>query len=288
MRKLVYGLLVVIAGAALYMVLKPQPVQVQVAVLRRGDFVESFRLEGKVRSRNKITVFASATGDIQGLKVKLGDLVKKGQVVTWLDWDWLMPVKSPIDGVISKVFRDSAGPVTRGAAIFEVSQLTDLEVVAELLTPDAMRLSPRGEVHVLNWGGEGVLAAHISKISRAGEVKISALGVEEEKTEVRLSFERIPPELKDKLGDNYHVDVEFIISKEREALAVPLGALFKAGDDWVVYVMEDGRARSRKIQISKRNDREALVTAGLRESESVILFPGDDVREGVQVRASGL
>jgi HlyD family secretion protein len=201
-----------------------------------------------------------------------------------LIWDYDQLVKSPIEGVVSEIFRQSAGPIQRGEPIFEVSGLTELEVVVELLTPDAIRLRPRGPAKILNWGGKGELEAHITQISRAGMVKVSALGVEEERTEVRLSFDALPAEIKSRFGDTYHVDVTFIVSQAPEAITVPLGALFKTGDQWAVYVVQNSKARLKKIKTSLKNSSTALVSEGLDEGELVILFPGDKIQDGIAVR----
>lgn len=285
MNKYVYTLGGIIILVASYLVMKPKPVLVETALLQSGVFDETLAMDGKVRSRNKKTVYATAAGNLQALQLKLGDLVKKGQPITRLEWDRTTSIQSPMDGVLTKIYRDSAGPIARGEPIFEVSDVDDLEVVSEILTPDAVRLQLGSEAKILNWGGEGELHAKISQVSKAGSVKVSALGVEEERTEVKLKFEAMPVQLKEKLGDNYHVDVVFLISREKQVLTVPLGALFKRGDSWAVYVVQDGRALAKDIQISKRNERQAVVVLGLSEGEEVLLFPGDKIRDGVSVKS---
>lgn len=288
MKKFFYSTIAVLIVIAVYFVIKPNPVKVDSVVIQQGTFNETLTSEGKIRSRNKHIVYALASGNLEKITLKVGDSVQKGQVVTTLIWDRHVPVKSPIEGVISKIFRESEGPIQRGEPIFEVSSVSELEVVAELLTPDAVRLNQNGEAQILNWGGEGHLTAEIFQISRAGAVKISALGVEEERTEVKLIFKKIPPELKNKFGDNYHVDVIFLISQEADVLSVPLGALFKSGDKWAVYVIQNGKAMIREIAISKKNDKQALVKSGLKEGEMVILFPGDKIRENTRVESTTL
>lgn len=190
--------------------------------------------------------------------------------------------------MVSKIYRESAGPIVRGEPIFEVSNLDSLELVADHLTTDAVRLAPKTKVRVLNWGGANhvsdPLIGEVSKISKAGAVKASALGVEEERTEVAVNVAQLPAEVKSKWGDNYHVDLEFVISEERGALIVPLGALYKLGQDWAVFVVENGKARQRIIQISKKNDRSAVVLKGLNEGEKVILFPSDQITDGSKVK----
>jgi HlyD family secretion protein len=284
MKKFIYLVFAVILVVAFYLVMRQKPEQVETVVLTPSDFVETLSIDGKIRSRTKKIVYAFATGDLEAMSLKVGDIVAKGQVVTKLDWDFVVSVKSPIAGVVSKIFRESAGPIVRGEPIFEISSLEDLEVVVEMQTPDAIRLSPKGEVKIFNWGGEGELEGEIAQISRAGAVKTSALGVEEEKTEVRIQFNKIPAQLKNKFGDTYHVDAMFIISQDKNVLTLPLGALFKSNDNWAVYTAVDGLARLRSIEISKKNDRAAIVTVGLQAGDRVILFPGDKIREGTRVK----
>lgn len=284
MKKVFYSLLVLVFLIVLYVLIRPKEVPVEVYEMRLGPFEENFSTDGKVRTRDKKTVYAFADGVISNLDIKVGDLVTNGKVVGFLDWDRTRSIKIPMDGVISKIFRDSAGPVVRGEPLFEVSNLSELEVVADVLTPEVVRLNINGDAWVQNWGGSEDLGAKISQISRAGTVKISALGVEEERTEVRLAFIKVPQELKNKFGDNYHVDVLFVVSREASALGVPLGALFKDRDQWAVYILKNGRAKLKEIKISKRNDRFGMVTEGLRDGDQVILFPGDKIHEGTRVK----
>jgi HlyD family secretion protein len=290
MKKAFYVLIAILFIIAIYMVLKPKAIPVEIATIQANTFYETLTTEGKIRSKIKKTVYAFASGDLQSLQVKTGELVSKGQTLTKIDWDQVTKVQSPIDGVITKVYRDSAGPVNRGEPIFEVSSLSELEVVADLLTTEALRLSKEGFAKIINWGGDTELNAKIKMISKAGSVKTSALGVEEERTEVVLSLENIPPLLKEKFGDNFHVDILFQISSTPNVLTVPLGALFKTAQQWAVYVVQKNNARNSgvahlvEIQIGKRNEREAIVTSGLQATDQVILFPGDKIHDGVRVQ----
>lgn len=285
MKKLFYLVLALVTIIAAFVLLKPSAIKVESYVVGQSTFDETLAVDGKVRTRNKQTVYAFANGTLQNLLVKVGDAVAKDQVVTALEWDRTLKVKSPMAGVVSKIFRESGGPINRGDPIFEISDLGSFEVVAEVLTPEAVRLRVGGLARIQNWGGDTDLSAKIFQISQAGAVKVSALGVEEERTEVKLKFDKLPSELQNKLGDNYHVDVVFIVSHDEQVLTVPLGALFRSGDRWSVYTIRSDRAQLQNVVVSKRNDRFAVVSDGLVAGDRVILFPGDKISAGSRVEA---
>jgi hypothetical protein len=79
------------------------------------------------------------------------------------------------------------------------------------------------------------------------------------------------------------VFVKIIIHQLRDALRFPISALFRKGEQWAVYVVEQGRARSRAVEIGPRNPSFAEVIKGLAEGAAVVLHPSDRVVDGVRV-----
>jgi HlyD family secretion protein len=67
-------------------------------------------------------------------------------------------------------------------------------------------------------------------------------------------------------------------------LKVPLSALFRHGVGWAVFVADAGRAGLRPVTFAHRGKKEAEVRRGLRPGEAVILYPSDDIADGVRVR----
>jgi HlyD family secretion protein len=113
-------------------------------------------------------------------------------------------------------------------------------------------------------------------------MKISALGVEEQRVNVIIDFDTPdgPPK---QLGDGYRVEVRVIVSEVNDALKIPVGSLFRNGDSWAVFAVEDGLARMCNVQLGQRNDQEAEVGGGLGERDIVILHPPDNLTEGTRV-----
>lgn len=190
-------------------------------------------------------------------------------------------VKSPESGRVLKVIAESEAIVQSGAPLVEIGNPQDLEVSVELLSSDAVRVE-RGAKAVLDgWGGPA-LPAHVTKVYPSGFTKISALGIEEQRVKVLLDFDGAKDE-RARLGHDFKVFVRIEVYQNPEALRVPLAALFRRGESWGVFVIEDGVARERRIEIGERNPAYAEVHSGLKEGEHIVLHPSDQVSDGARV-----
>jgi HlyD family secretion protein len=109
---------------------------------------------------------------------------------------------------------------------------------------------------------------------------VSALGVEEQRVNVVADLDTTPPQL----GDGYRVEAR-VVQWEGDALKVPASALYQEGDQWHVFVVENGRARARAVRVGHRNPDEAEVLDGLSVGERVIRQPTDKISDGARVAA---
>jgi len=278
-------ILMLFISILIYLTIVPSPVKVDAVAIKRGEFRNTIKVDGILRTKDRYIVPAFGEGDIKRVAFKVGDSVKNGQAITELFWSGqYLPVKSPIDGVVSKVFRESAGPIRRGEPLVEVVDPKRLEIMAELLTTDATQVDIGDEVIGEGWGSEGVLNGKVVRVSKAGFIKPSALGVEEEKTEVIADIYEAPSNILQKLGSNFHLDVTIEVEKIQNVLKVPVGALFRSGKKWAVYQIIHSKAVETPITIRFKSSEEAIVENGLKENDQVINFPGDLVRDGTRVQ----
>ncbi|HEY8368042.1 MAG TPA: HlyD family efflux transporter periplasmic adaptor subunit [Thermodesulfobacteriota bacterium] len=192
-------------------------------------------------------------------------------------------VRSPVAGRVLRVVQESAAVVPAGTPLVEVGDPGDLEVVVDLLSTDAVAVEPGAEARLEGWGGKP-LPARVRLVEPSGFTKVSALGVEEQRVNVILDFAG-PAEDRAALGDGYRVDVRIVVWARPDVLQVPVAALFRDEEGWAAYVVENGRARRRAVQVGQRAERAAEVLSGLEEGETVILYPGDRVEEGGRVTA---
>jgi HlyD family secretion protein len=190
-------------------------------------------------------------------------------------------VRSPASGTVLRVHEPSARAVAAGTPLVEIGDAAGLEVVADVLSTDAVKIPVGAPVRVMEWGGEGSLPARVRRVEPAGFVKLSALGVSEQRVNVLIELDTPPAAL----GDGYHVGVQVVTWQADDVLRVPVGALFRTGEGWMVFVAEQGRARLRPVEIGRRGAAEAEVVSGLQSGDRVILFPSDRLADGSRIRS---
>lgn len=191
-----------------------------------------------------------------------------------------MPVTAPVSGVVLQVMRRSEGVVEAGTPLLDIGDPADLEIVVNFLSEDAVRITPGQRAIITGWGGED-LNAVVRRIEPFGQTEVSALGIEEQRVDVILDFAE-PPQRWRTLGHGYRVDVQVILF-EGEVLKLPLGALFRQGDDWAVFIAEDGLARLRRVAVGQRNSLAVEIREGLEPGDQAILYPSDRIKDGVAI-----
>jgi HlyD family secretion protein len=192
-------------------------------------------------------------------------------------------VVSPIDGVILKRFRESETVVPAGEPLIEVGDPAGIEVVADLLSTDAVRVSAGDPVLIEQWGGGHALEGRVQRVEPSGFMKVSALGVEEQRVNVIVDFDD-PARASRLLGDRYRVEVRIVEAQVENALTVPVGSLFRRTEEWAVFVVGgDGHVSVQEIELGRRNAMVAEVTAGLQEGQRVVLHPPDTLTDGARV-----
>ncbi len=185
---------------------------------------------------------------------------------------------SPVRGQVLRIPEKSERVVVAGTPLLELGDPARLEVVADLLSEDAVKVKPGDRMIVTEWGGDRPLEAHVRLVEPSGFTKVSALGVEEQRVNVIADLDKTPPQL----GDGYRVETQIVLW-EGTVLKVPASALFQDGDQWRVFVVRDGRARSRIVQTGHRHPFEVEITGGLAAGDLVVRHPTDKLADGVRV-----
>ena len=195
-------------------------------------------------------------------------------------------IRSPVEGRVLRILQQSEGVVAAGAPLIEIGNPRDLEIVVDLLSPDAVKVEPGQRVIIERWGGDTPLAGRVRLVEPFGFTKVSALGIEEQRVNVVIDLISDESEWQ-RLAHGYQVDVRIVLWESDDTLIVPLLALFRDGPDWSVFVESGGRAEARKVEVGRRNSLDAEVLGGLEAGERVVLYPGDRVSAGARIAERG-
>jgi HlyD family secretion protein len=190
-------------------------------------------------------------------------------------------VRAPVTGRVLKIVQQSEAVVQAGTPLIEIGDPRDLEVIADLLSADAVKISTGAAVRIDGWGGPPI-RGRVTRVDPTGFLKVSSLGIEEQR--VRVTIDLVdPPETWSRLGHDYRVIVHVTVWNIDDALTVPLGALFRKGDEWAMFTAQEGRAHTTAVQVGHRNARAAEVLAGLSTGDHIVLHPSDRIADGVRI-----
>lgn len=190
-------------------------------------------------------------------------------------------VRAPVSGHVLRLLQRSETVVLAGTPLVEIGDPANLELVVDLLSADAVRVKEGAAAAVEAWGG-APLAAKVTRVEPAGFTKVSALGIEEQRVRTVLKLQETN-DASARLGHEFRVFMKIHVYEARDALRVPISALFRKGEQWAVFAVKGGRAQTTPIDIGQRNANFAEVTRGLSAGETVVLHPSDRVADGVRL-----
>ena len=189
-------------------------------------------------------------------------------------------VRAPVDGQILQIIQESETTIGAGDGIVEIGDPGDLQVVVDLLSEDAVKVSEGLAAVIDGWGGPP-LNAVVRRVEPFGYTQVSALGIEEQRVDVVLDLVD-PPGLWQRLGHGYRVDVRVVL-QEVDAVSIPLGAIFRIGESWAAYAVAEGTAVLRELELGARNTDRAEVLGGLKQGDRVVLHPPETIADGTAV-----
>jgi HlyD family secretion protein len=196
----------------------------------------------------------------------------------------IVDVIAPVSGSVLRVAQESESVISAGAEVVSLGDPDDLEVVVEMLSTDAVQVRPGAEVIIENWGRENnPLRGRVRLVEPYGFLKISALGVEEQRVNVIVDFAG-PPSEWSSLAHGYRVEAAIVTWEADDVVQAPVASLFRSGGRWAVFRVADGRAGLTPVEVGRDNGRNAQVVSGLEAGDTVILYPGETLADGVRVR----
>lgn len=193
-------------------------------------------------------------------------------------------VYSPVSGSVLRVLQESEVVVAAGTPILEIGDPADMEVQVDLLSEDAVRVRAGQRVLIRGWGGPGELAGVVRRVEPFAFTKVSALGIEEQRVNVRIDLAEARERWR-RLGHGYRVAPAIVVWESGNTIQVPQSALFREGKDWAVFVVEGDVAQLRHVAVGQNNDTHVQVVSGVSPGERIVLHPNDRIQDGTRVLA---
>jgi len=193
-------------------------------------------------------------------------------------------IRAPVAGRILRVLQESESVVGQDAPVLEIGDPGELEVVAELLSSDAARIAEGAPALIDAWGDGPAVRGRVRLVEPYGFLKVSALGVEEQRVNVIIDPVD-PPAAWAAVGHGYRVEAAVTVWRGAAVIRTPVAALFRHQGQWAVFKIEGGRARLQRVEIGQANGEAAEVRSGLTPGDQVVLHPGQSVTDGVRIRA---
>lgn len=201
-------------------------------------------------------------------------------------------MRSPVNGVVLARLETDEQFVQAGTTLLRIGDLAQLEAEADILSQDVTRIHVGDEVEIYGPSvggnvGNGV-KGKVARIYPAGFMKLSSLGVEQQRVKVIIRFDEgvLQPLLEKGLGVDYRVRARIYTASNPDATVVPRSALFRGPDGgWQLFTATGGVARLRNVQVGLMNDELVEITEGVAADDLVILAPENSLTDGTKVRA---
>lgn len=189
-------------------------------------------------------------------------------------------IKAPVSGPVLEKFVEDRRVLIEGAQLLRIGDMDSIEIECDVLSEEISAVAPGNKVLIQGKALMGkTLEGAVKRIYPSGFMKISALGVEQQRVKTIIEFDNAGA----KLRPGTSVDVEIVTQEAPNAIAVPDRAVFRNGDRWAVFVVEGGRARLRTVEVGIRNEDWAEIVSGLTETDEVVAELTNNLADGVRV-----
>ncbi|CAJ0800258.1 Macrolide export protein MacA [Ralstonia psammae] len=252
--------------------------------LDRGEALLSSGAMSRQEVEQMRTMFASSNSDLAAARARETSAAADVRVamanLKALEAGQPVEVRAPTNTVLLRIEQQSERVVLAGAALMLLADPSHYELVVDVLSADAVKVSPGMRVSVVEWGGPLAISATVRTVGPGAFTKVSALGVEEQRVHIVADLVDPPG----RLNDGYRVQGRIVIWDRPDVLKVPIGALYRCGDNWCAFVVKNGKAAQRTIQIGQRNAEEAQILDGLQNDDTVVVYPPTTLGDGMNVR----
>ena len=175
----------------------------------------------------------------------------------------LSTLRSPIDGVVTRMNAVLGASADPASVMVEVSDPTAVDALLTLSPADAGRVKIGDEVEVHAGAAASGAAIASGRVADISAVVDSASRGVPARVEIASGAGAL------RIGQTVFGRVA--VAEHSKAIVVPLESLVPTGEGFKVFVVDEkGMAESRPVKIGGRTDRAAWITDGLKAGEQIV------------------
>jgi HlyD family secretion protein len=209
--------------------------------------------------------------EIQGLEAQLAALeddLKKTKI------------KAPVTGPLLEKFIEDRRLLLGGEPLLKIGDLSSIEIECDVLSEEITPMKTGNKVEISGKAlGNEVIYGKISRIYPSGFMKISSLGVEQQRVRTIIEFDNSEIGLR----PGTSVDVKIITAEKENTLAIPDRALFRSEGQWAVFCLEGNTVELRTVEVGLRNDDWAEIISGVKEGATIVAELKNELVNGSRV-----
>ena len=191
-------------------------------------------------------------------------------------------IKAPVSGPVLEKFEEDQRVLLAGSPLLKIGALDSIEIECDVLSEEVSRVHVGNSVHISGKALQGrTLEGKVTRIYPSGFMKISALGVEQQRVRTLIGFDNADAGLR----PGTSIDIEIITAEAVDTLAVPDRAVFRHSGGWALFVVEGGRAVLTPVMVGLRNEDWAQILEGVTPETVVISELKNDLVDGARVTA---
>lgn len=189
-------------------------------------------------------------------------------------------IRAPVSGPILEKYVEDRRVLPPGAPIVKMGDMATLEIECDVLSEEVVKVKPGNPVEISGRAlGDVTHTGTVKRIYPSAFMKITALGIEQQRVKVIIAFDEPMPALR----PGTRLDVKIVTAENRDVLAVPERATFRRERQWHVFTVENGRARVIPVTVGLKNDDWAEIVSGIGTDTVVITEPRNDLEDKARV-----
>ncbi len=253
-----------------------QTIIVRTSEVEQGSITEVIVANGIIEPSE--TQEIAGQGVVTELTVSVGDEVEEGDtLVTYVDGTTFT---ANFDGTVTEVNVAEEEPdmnAQQGQASIVVSNLNDLQVGLQLSRSDASVIEVDQEVELTY--ADNLYEGTVTSIDPVATQEQTQLG-SSTSLGATITFDSET----DGLIAGFEIDADIIVDSVEEALVIPIEALnYDSDNNPYVYTVSNNEVSQVMIETGIQSDARIEVTDGLSEGDLIVLSPGEELEDGVEV-----